>query len=87
MTELLVNFVFCTCLRPPINVKKFRQGKLPSYVLRGDCANDVTFEAYTFAKDLRMFEAAHQVVQETCGYRFVAWGSLDKLPKFVHSGI
>ena len=45
-------------MRPPINVDKFTNRKRrPSYVLREKC-HDVPFEAYTFAEDLRTFQAA-----------------------------
>ena len=58
MTELLVNFIFCTGLRPPVNINKFRAGKRPAYAMRESCPCDLPLEAFTFAEDLRAFQAA-----------------------------
>ena len=58
MTELLVNFIFSTGLRPPVNINKFRAKKRPSYMMRDSCTCDVPLEAFTFAEDLRTFQAA-----------------------------
>ena len=58
MTELLVNFIFSTGLRPPVNTNKFRAGKRPSYAMRESCPCSLPPEAFTFAEDLRTFQAA-----------------------------
>ena len=58
MTELLVNFIFTTGTRPPVNVNRFRDGKRPAYAMRDRCTHDLPLQAFTFAEDLRTFQAA-----------------------------
>ena len=58
MTELLVNFIFSTGLRPPVNTNKFRAGKRPWFAMRESCPCSLPLEAFTFAEDLRTFQAA-----------------------------
>ena len=58
MTELLLNFIFTTGTHPPVNVNRFRDGKRAAYAMRDRCTQDLPLEAFTFAEDLRTFQAA-----------------------------
>ena len=62
MTELLVNFIFSTGLRPPVNINNFRAKKRPSYMMRDSCTCDVPLEAFTFEGRLANIPSGSQMV-------------------------
>ena len=91
MTELLLNFIFTTGTRRRVNVNRFRVGKRPAYAMRDGCTQDLLLEAFTFAEDLRTFQAAlkwfRKRVKVDLIYSHGISLSIAEVQKSVHLGL